>query len=193
MVHQLAVNYPQWSPCKIFSCIFFVYFVLLLRSCQPKGAKGHQVPAPPNHSSIQSVSSSRDLRCVLEMCRYLGPYASNQPVLVWKLVRLGKFLLSEVGIYGVEVPLERGEVGIRFTWRFLGPYRPYAMTSSLCIVGDQSNCVVPWTYYKWTFIDALMNSCTCHCQKCHKSISDMLSLFDPHDCHRQLAGRGIWT
>ena len=45
--------------------------------------------------------------------------------------------------------------------------------------------------YKWTFIDALMNSCTCHCQKCHKSISDMLSLFDPHDRHRQLAGRGI--
>ena len=35
-----------------------------------------------------------------------------------------------------------GEVGIRFTWGFLGPYRPYAMTSSLCIVGDQSNCVV---------------------------------------------------
>ena len=51
--------------------------------------------------------------------------------------------------------------------------------------------VIPWTYYKWTFIDALMNSCTCHCQKCHKSISDMLSLFDPHDRHRQLAGRGI--
>ena len=22
-----------------------------------------------------------------------------------------------------------------------------------------------------------------HCQKCHKSISDMLSLFDPHDCN----------
>ena len=41
---------------------------------------------------------------------------------------------------------------------------------------------ITWTYYKWTFIDALMNSCTCHCQKCHKSISDMLSLFDPHDC-----------
>ena len=53
--------------------------------------------------------------------------------------------------------------------------------------------VLSWTYYKWTFIDALMNSCTCHCQKCHKSISDMLSLFDPHDRHRQLAGRGIWT
>ena len=51
----------------------------------------------------------------------------------------------------------------------------------------------PWTYYTWTFIHALMNSCTCHCQKCHKSISDMLSLFDPHDRHRQLAGRGIWT
>ena len=47
--------------------------------------------------------------------------------------------------------------------------------------------------YTWTFIYALMNSCTCHCQKCHKSISDMLSLFDLHDRHRQLAGRGIWT
>ena len=32
--------------------------------------------------------------------------------------------------------------------------------------------------YTWTFIHALINSCTCHCQKCHKSILDMLSLFD---------------
>ena len=56
-----------------------------------------------------------------------------------------------------------------------------------------SHCILPWTYYTWTFIHALMNSCTCHCHKCHKKNSDMLSLFDPHDRHRQLAGRGIWT
>ena len=33
-------------------------------------------------------------------------------------------------------------------------------------------------YYTWTLIHALMNSCTCHCQKCHKSILNMLSHFD---------------
>ena len=35
----------------------------------------------------------------------------------------------------------------------------------------------PWTYYKWTFIDLLMYSCTCQGEKRHKSILHMLLRF----------------
>ena len=132
MVHQLAVTYPQWSPCKI----SHAYFSCILSYCSGAVSQREQRVTRSLHPQTTAASSQWPIQGtsggVLEMCRYLGPYASNQPVLVWKLVRLGKFLLSEVGIYGVEVPLERGEVGIRFTWGFLWPYRPYAMSSSIC-------------------------------------------------------------
>ena len=35
-----------------------------------------------------------------------------------------------------------------------------------------------WTYYKWTNIVSLMNSCTCLCQKYHNDILYMLPSFD---------------
>ena len=38
--------------------------------------------------------------------------------------------------------------------------------------------VTSWTYYKWTFIRTLMNSCTCLCQKYHNDILNMLPSFD---------------
>ena len=40
-------------------------------------------------------------------------------------------------------------------------------------------CIVTsWTYYKWTYIVSLMNSCTCLCQKYHNDILNMLPSFD---------------
>ncbi|XP_071489382.1 THO complex subunit 2-like [Diadema antillarum] len=68
---------------------------LYKKCCQPAGAKGHHVPPPPNHSSLGSVESVWDMKGVLEMSRCLGPYISLQPVLIWKMVRLGKALLVE--------------------------------------------------------------------------------------------------
>ena len=35
-----------------------------------------------------------------------------------------------------------------------------------------------WTYYKWTLIVTLMNSCTCLCQKYHNDILNMPPRFD---------------
>ena len=38
--------------------------------------------------------------------------------------------------------------------------------------------VLAWTYYKWTLIVTLMNSCTCLCQKYHNDILNMPPRFD---------------
>ena len=37
---------------------------------------------------------------------------------------------------------------------------------------------IAWTYYKWTVIVTLMNSCTCLCQKYHNDILNMPPRFD---------------
>ncbi|XP_030836802.1 THO complex subunit 2 isoform X1 [Strongylocentrotus purpuratus] len=68
---------------------------LYKKSCQPQGAKGYHIPAPPKNGTLQAVQRLGNIKGVLEMCRYLGPYASLQPILIWKLVRLGKALLAE--------------------------------------------------------------------------------------------------
>ncbi|XP_063970178.1 THO complex subunit 2-like [Lytechinus pictus] len=68
---------------------------LYTKSCQPQGAKGHHIPSPPKNGTLPAVQNLGDVKGVLEMCRYLGPYASLQPILIWKLVRLGKALLAQ--------------------------------------------------------------------------------------------------
>ena len=57
----------------------------------------------------------------------------------------------------------------------------YSMFDSGLFLPQTCMCnvsVYPWTYYKWTLIVTLMNSCTCLCQKYHNDILNMPPRFD---------------
>ena len=117
------------------------------------------------------------LHVKLSRCR-----ATNRNFMKWRGTRL------PLGSYRAYMAV------MGYTWLLWGLHGCYGSTWRLlegCHIMDLLHMDIHPRVNE--FIHALMNSCTCHCQKCHKSISDMLSLFDPHDRHRQLAGRGIWT
>ncbi|XP_071787081.1 THO complex subunit 2-like isoform X1 [Asterias amurensis] len=61
----------------------------------PKGAKSSSVNPPTNSKSISVPKALLQLSPTFRICNYLGPYAGSQPVLIWKLVRLGKVLLNK--------------------------------------------------------------------------------------------------
>ena len=46
------------------------------------------------------------------------------------------------------------------------------------VTTTSQSTIIPWTYYKWTLIVTLMNSCTCLCQKYHNDILNMPPRFD---------------
>ena len=72
---------------------FEVFF--LLSYAMPKGAKSSSVNPPTNSKSISVPKALLQLSPTFRICNYLGPYAGSQPVLIWKLVRLGKVVLNK--------------------------------------------------------------------------------------------------
>ncbi|XP_022086856.1 THO complex subunit 2-like isoform X2 [Acanthaster planci] len=61
----------------------------------PKGAKSIVLSPPAGCKSVAVPARILDLCPAFRMCNYLGPYAGAQPALLWKLVRLGKTLMSK--------------------------------------------------------------------------------------------------
>ncbi|XP_038056507.1 THO complex subunit 2-like [Patiria miniata] len=61
----------------------------------PKGAKSKILTPPAGCKSVTVPTKILDLSPTFRMCNYLGAYAGCQPALLWKLVRLGKVLMSK--------------------------------------------------------------------------------------------------
>lgn len=67
------------------------------RRAKPAGAKGRKCKFDSSSPvTLQPVQDSIGLLPVFKMCCYLGPYGSNHPLLMWKLTRIGRVVMSEV-------------------------------------------------------------------------------------------------
>ena len=111
---------------------------------------------------------------------------------IWKPI--GDWLSQNQRLVGNHSAIGRRPFCIRGTkaWQMYA-YQPETSVVSLAVQGiirianEESNCILPWTYYKWTLIVTLMNSCTCLCQKYHNDILNMPPRFDVNDRHRHFS------